>query len=256
MIAPKMIDWLLGARSKTEAASHPTVEVGGRLLPVAIRRLDSARRMTMRLSPDGSEVRVSVPRWCRSAEALEFARTKAAWLSAQGAALAPAAEIADGAVVMFEGEALTLRHDPAAPRKIARDGDTLLAGGPATSLKSRLARWLEAEALALMQADLAEYCARAAQPCPPLKLSRAQRRWGSCAHPDSTGGGTIRLNWRLVMAPRAVRRSVVAHEVAHLLHFDHSPAFHAALAALYEGDLAAANRWLKREGRSLYRLLG
>jgi len=49
-----------------------------------------------------------------------------------------------------------------------------------------------------------------------------------------------------------VRRSVVAHEIAHLVHFDHSQRFHGLLGDLYEGDLAAANRWLKREGRSLY----
>ncbi len=78
-------------------------------------------------------------------------------------------------------------------------------------------------------------------------LSRATRRWGSCAH-----DGTIRLNWRLVMAPDSVRRSVVAHEVAHLLHMDHSPRFHAALNALFENDIDVANQWLKREGRSLY----
>ena len=58
------------------------------------------------------------------------------------------------------------------------------------------------------------------------------------------------------MAPDFVRRSVVAHEVAHLLQFDHSPRFHAALAALYEGDLAAADRWLKQHGRGLYAPFG
>jgi predicted metal-dependent hydrolase len=58
------------------------------------------------------------------------------------------------------------------------------------------------------------------------------------------------------MAPDHVRRSVVAHEVAHLIHFDHSPAFHAALAGIFDGDIAVANRWLKHEGRSLYALFG
>jgi predicted metal-dependent hydrolase len=53
-----------------------------------------------------------------------------------------------------------------------------------------------------------------------------------------------------------VRRSVVAHEVAHLVHFDHSPRFHALLAELYEADIAAANRWLKHHGRELYAPLG
>jgi predicted metal-dependent hydrolase len=49
---------------------------------------------------------------------------------------------------------------------------------------------------------------------------------------------------------------VVAHEVAHLTHFDHSPAFHAHLAQLFDHDLPAADRWLKREGRSLYAAFG
>ena len=66
----------------------------------------------------------------------------------------------------------------------------------------------------------------------------------------------MRINWRLVMAPDAVRRSVVAHEVAHLLHFDHGPAFKAALAAIYDGDLAASDRWLKAHGRTLYAAFG
>ena len=106
-------------------------------------------------------------------------------------------------------------------------------------------------ALRLLADDLAHYCLRDGRRAPPLALSRAQRRWGSCA-----ADGAIRINWRLIMAPDAVRRSVVAHEVAHLTHFDHSPAFHAHLGALFEGDVSAANRWLKREGRSLYAHFG
>jgi predicted metal-dependent hydrolase len=53
-----------------------------------------------------------------------------------------------------------------------------------------------------------------------------------------------------------VRRSVVAHEVAHLTHFDHSPAFHALLRALFEEEIGAADGWLKAHGRSLYATFG
>jgi predicted metal-dependent hydrolase len=92
---------------------------------------------------------------------------------------------------------------------------------------------------------------RAGQPAPLLRLSRAGRRWGSCS-----GAGCIRINWRLVQAPDTVRRSVVAHEVAHLIHFDHSPAFRALLADLFEGDVAEADAWLRRKGRTLYTAFG
>ena len=241
-----MIDWLL-KRENTD----PTVEVAGRLLPLVIRRNAQARRMTMRLAADGSEVRVTLPTWGRSAEALAFARQRAGWLAGQLAAVPDAVELGDGAEIRFLGEAYLIRHDPALPRKVSLGEGELLVGGPGSSLKARLKRWLEGEARRLMAEDLSYYCLRAEQPQQALMLANARRRWGSCAR-----DGTIRINWRLVMAPAFVRRSVVAHEVAHLVHFDHSPAFHAFLDQIFEGDLRAANRWLKREGKTLYLPMG
>ena len=123
----------------------------------------------------------------------------------------------------------------------------LLEGGPHDTLARRLQRWLEQESLRLFAEDAADYCARRQLAPAPVRLSRARKRWGSCS-----SEGVLRLNWRLVQAPDAIRRSVVAHEVAHLVHFDHSPAFHALLARLYEGDIAQANRWLSAHGRELY----
>ncbi|NBW76841.1 MAG: M48 family peptidase [Sphingomonadaceae bacterium] len=241
-----MIDWL---RRRTDEV--PQVEIDGRLLPLALRRNAAAKRMTMRLAPDGSEVRVTLPRWGRSAEALEFARSKADWLAVQLAKVPQAPALIDGAGLLYRGRSLPLRHDAAAPRKVRLGDGELHVGGPADSLHRRLQRWLEDEALRLLADDLAYYCLRAERRAPPLTLSRAQRRWGSCA-----ADGTIRINWRLIMAPDYVRRSVVAHEVAHLAHFDHSPAFHTYLEGLFEGDVGAANRWLKRDGRSLYAHFG
>lgn len=237
-----MLDWL-----RRDPREEPVVEVAGRELPIVIRRLERARRMTMRLAPDGSEVRISIPRWTRSAEAEAFAQSRRDWLAKQLAALPAAQQLGHGATVHFRGEPLTLIHDPAAPRRPEIAEGVLRVGGPADSLAPRLLRWLQGEARELIAADLAEYCARAEQPLRPLALSGAQRRWGSCAH-----DGAIRINWRLIMAPDRIRRSVVAHEVAHLLHFDHSPAFHHCLKTLFEGSVHEANRWLHTNGRSLY----
>jgi len=241
-----MIDWLL--RDRDQPLS---VAVGERLLPLALRRTQSARRMTMRLAPDGSEVRITLPRWGRTAEALAFAQGKADWLAAQLDALPQPTALGDGVTLPYLGEALTIRHDPAGPRRVTLGEGAIHVGGPGESLTPRLTRWLQSEARRLLAEDLSCYCLRANRPVPRLLLSSPQRRWGSCA-----GDGTIRLNWRLIMAPGFVRRSVVAHEVAHLVHFDHSPRFHALLDEIYEGDIRAANRWLKREGRSLYLALG
>jgi predicted metal-dependent hydrolase len=52
-------------------------------------------------------------------------------------------------------------------------------------------------------------------------VTNQQRRWGSCTSFD----GTIRLSSRLRELPAWVRDYVLVHELAHLVHPDHSAAF-------------------------------
>lgn len=244
-----MIDWLRDDRQ------NPAIEVDGQTLPIAIRRHARAKRLTMRLAPDGSEVRITLPTWGRTLDALTFAKARAEWIEAQLDKVPRRLAIADGERIAYRGAPVRLAWDRAAGRKPVVDGNLLRVGGAVEGLEGRVRRWLEDEALRLCSGDLAFYCDRADLPCPQLRLSRAQRRWGSCSG-DNRSGRCIRINWRLVMAPDTVRRSVVAHEVAHLVHFDHSPAFHALLADLFDGPLAEADRWLKTQGRSLYAAFG
>lgn len=241
-----MLDWL--RRSPRDTG---TIDIGEQTLPIVVRRLAHARRMTLRLAADGSEVRISIPRWAPAGDALAFAHARRDWLARQLAALLPPTPVAPGKDAWFRGAPLRIEHDAKAPRRPSVEDGIVRIGGPAESMAARFRRWLESEARLLLTADLADYCARIDRVPPRLALSNAQRRWGSCAV-----DGAIRINWRLVMAPDYVRRSVVAHEVAHLVHFDHSPRFHALLSEIYEDDVKRADRWLKREGRSLYQPFG
>ncbi len=244
-----MIDWL------RKDHQDPCVEVAGKIIPIAIRRHARARRLTMRLAPDGSEVRITLPQWGRTIDALAFARAREEWIARQLRKIPERVEIGNGKLLPYRGAALSVAWNEGGPRKVRREGETLHVGGPLGRLPARIQRWLEGEALRLCEEDLAFYCARGELEQPDLRLSRAQRRWGSCSG-DTKSGRCIRVNWRLVMAPDHVRRSVVAHEVAHLVHFDHSPAFHQLLGDLFEGEIAEADGWLKREGRSLYAAFG
>jgi hypothetical protein len=55
-----MPDWLRRSQNEEDA---PSIESNGVRVPIAIRRLAQSRRMTMRLAPDGSEVRIAMPQW-------------------------------------------------------------------------------------------------------------------------------------------------------------------------------------------------
>lgn len=236
-----MIEWL------RDWKAEPQIEIAGRVLPIELRRHATARRLTLRLAPDGSAVKITLPRWCASKEAIAFANARTEWLESQLAKVPEPRDPAAERALDYRGERIAIEWSAEAPRKPSLDGSRLILGGPEETLGKRLSRWLEQQALVLFEEDAAFYCARAGLPPAPVRLTRARRRWGSCS-----SEGVLRLNWRLVQAPDHVRRSVVAHEVAHLVHFDHSPAFHALLDRIYDGEIAAANRWLSQRGRALY----
>ncbi|MFC4335491.1 M48 metallopeptidase family protein [Salininema proteolyticum] len=52
-------------------------------------------------------------------------------------------------------------------------------------------------------------------------VDNQRNRWGSCTPED----GTIRISRRIIMMPSWVIDYVLMHELAHLVHPDHSPAF-------------------------------
>lgn len=240
-----MIDWL------RREMSEPEIDLDGESVPIVLRRHRRARRMTLRLAPDGSEVRVTLPPWAPQREAINFARSREEWLAAQKAKMPTQEAPSAGGHIHYRGEQLRIEWHENLPRKPQFTEDAVILGGPQDSLPRRLQKSLEARALELFESDRDYYCAAAELDAAPVKISRAQRRWGSCSDRR-----TMRINWRLIQAPDAVRRSVVAHEVTHLVHFDHSTAFHAMLGDLFEGDIKAADRWLKDKGRSLYAQFG
>ena len=72
-----------------------------------------------------------------------------------------------------------------------------------------------------------EMAARAALPLKSVTLSSARTMWGSC-----TSEGRVRLNFRLLQLAPELMRHVVAHELAHLVEFNHSKRFWAIVEAL------------------------
>lgn len=245
-----MIDWL------RRAQVDPEIELAGETVPIVLRRHKRAKRLTLRLAPDGGSVQITLPGWANPNEAIAFAHARIDWLTEQRERIPRRAAPAPGGDVLYRGEAIELVWDESAPRRPKLADGTLTLGGQEAGFEARVRRWLEREALSLFEQDARDYCAAAQLDPVPIGVSRAQKRWGSCSDGGKSGQARIRINWRLVQAPDAIRRSVVAHEVAHLVHFDHSPAFHALLGDIYDGDIKAADRWLKQHGRSLYASFG
>ena len=78
-----------------------------------------------------------------------------------------------------------------------------------------------------------------------LAIRDTRSRWGSCS-----ARGTLSFSWRLVLAPRSVLEYVVVHELCHLRHLDHSPAFW-SLVEQVRPWYREEKRWLDDHGWEL-----
>lgn len=206
-----------------------------------------ARRTKLSFDPVTGRARLTLPPRASATRALAWARAQTAWIERQRAHLPEARPFVPGAVLPVDGRSLTIEWRDDAPRLPHVAGDLLLLGGPRDMVERRVTAWLRARALALLQDDTAFYAARAGVGVTGVTIGDARGRWGSCAH-----HGAIRYSWRLVLAPPAVRRATAAHEVAHRVHMDHSPAFHALVATLYGQDPTPERAWLRRHGAALH----
>ncbi|ODP36090.1 metal-dependent hydrolase [Sphingomonas turrisvirgatae] len=203
----------------------------------------------MKLSVDNAtgRVRLTLPSRASARDGLRWAEGQQAWIAQALTRRPDAVPFEPGATILYLGETVALGWDSGFPRTPLLDDGQLIAGGPREGYERRIERWLRARALDVMRAETAEYAARAGVTVAKVAIGDAKGRWGSCA-----SSGVIRYSWRLILAPPDVRRATVAHEVAHRVHMNHSPAFHAVVRDLYGREPTRERAWLRANALRLH----
>ncbi|MDR1396312.1 MAG: M48 family metallopeptidase [Desulfarculales bacterium] len=150
-------------------------------------------------------------------------------------------EYGEGTVLPLQDQQLTLRLLMSSGGKawISCRENQLTAGVPHEFdlterrfiLLELLKSWYLTQARRILPGRVEHFCSRLGLAVPAVKFSRqAQSRWGSC-----NSAGVIRLSWRLMLMPAYLSDYVAAHEVCHLRHLNHSPAFWQLLEGLLPG---------------------
>lgn len=210
---------------------------------ITLRRSTRTRRFSLRVSALDGRVTLSMPARARLAEAMDFARAHEDWLKTALSRQSPALRLTYGETIPFEGARLTLQPGKT---RIQRSGDSLLVPGPEEQLGPRIAAWAKAQARDRLAAASDHYAGRLGRKPKRITLRDTRSRWGSCTH-----DGALMYSWRLIFAPPEVLAYVAAHECAHLVEMNHSPAFWAVVEGLYPGWQTCRD-WLRRHGQSLH----
>lgn len=215
---------------------------------VHLKRSARARRFSLRVSRLDGKVTLSMPVRAREGEALAFLKGNEDWVRQTLSAMPASAPrlVGPGSLIPVEGRELVLT--PATGRGVRVEDDRLLVPGDPATAGPRVSAWLKVLARDRLASASTRYADLVGRRYAFLAIRDTRSRWGSCS-PD----GRLMYSWRLIMAPPVVLDYVAAHEVAHLVELNHSPAYWKVVTGLCPG-WKTQRAWLKTHGNSLHRL--
>ena len=209
-----------------------------------------ARRLSIRIDARAGEAVLIAPSERKLAEVVAFARTKADWMRERLAERPQGTPIQPGAVIDLFGKPTRLiSTGGAGAARLTEDADgpLIASGGEGEAYARRVENLFKRVARDTLQTRTDIHLRTLGQRPVKMSIADPKSRWGSC----SPHNRSIRYSWRVVMAPPAVIDYLAAHEVAHLVHADHSPAYWAVVQRLV-GDHRPFRKWLRENGPALH----
>lgn len=207
---------------------------------ILIKRVKGSHSMRLKIGRDGKPV-LSLPYWVPKKMGLLWVHKQAEWI--QKNTFTPV-RLNENQKILFLGREVIIKHTENRT-KTHIEGDILWVSGEKNFLPRRVADFIKKEFLAYLRPRINEKEKILGVKHSRLTLRDTSSRWGSCS-----SNGVLSFCWRLAMAPEFVIDYLVAHEVAHLKHMNHSFSFWKTVANLTPHTYKA-KKWLKQNGKNL-----
>jgi len=115
-------------------------------------------------------------------------------------------------------------------------------------IRNALVRWYKRQAESKLREKVARWAPQVGVEPSGVAIKTFKSRWGSC-----TAKGELQFNWQIMMAPNRMVDYVVVHELCHLVRYDHSQEFWAAVAKAMP-DFSEQRKLLKETAHQLPRI--
>ncbi len=246
-------------RSRPAPIPQPSfVEVAhaGQSYRVAVKRVGRARRFTLRVRAATLDAVLTMPAGGSLRAARSFVERNAEWIGDRIDRLPQKIPFLAGSTIPFRGVDVSIVHCRGLRAAawldtvMGPDGTTKtvihVTGNP-DQQRRRILDFLRREARRDLDEAVRRHTRAIGRGMAPISLRDTRSRWGSC-----TARGALNFSWRLIMAPPHVLDYLAAHEVAHLIHMNHSPAYW-GVARRLAPDLEFAEAWLRQYGPGLHK---
>ncbi|MBU1086687.1 MAG: M48 family metallopeptidase [Candidatus Omnitrophica bacterium] len=214
--------------------------------------LRKPRRKTLCISiSSDNQVRIKANNSISEKEILAFLRDKQAWIqktlqfnqSVRNPFIPK--QFVSGEKFLILGKQYNLTVCQSTCLKINLQEQCLDAGVPESFLnspeylKNKLISWYKCSAYEVIFQRVNIYKPILNVKVKEIMIRNLKRAWANCST-----RGIVTFSWRLLMAPLEIIDYVVVHELAHLIHHNHSPRFWKTVEAVMP-DYKKAKAWLK-----------
>lgn len=166
------------------------------------------------------EISLSIPLGTKENHILEFLEKNLEWLRKTSAKIKAKNSAKNENQVEFLGSNYELIIDKKA------SGVSIELFSIKAASKADFRRFCDQKAKELLNASIARFAPLIARPINHISFKRMRTRWGSC----NKAKGYINLNLDLITKKKEFIEYVVLHELAHLVHANHSKDFYALIS--------------------------
>lgn len=204
------------------------------------------RRLSLRIDSKKRAVVLTMPKFYSQKKAWQFVDSHQDWIEECLSKLPAVRDFADGEKISLFGQEVVLCYNPQNSGAPKLEQNILSAGGEKEFFHRRVKDFIKREAKKYFLSRSRFYADKLDCKVASVTIKDTKSRWGSCSSLNN-----INYSWRIALAPVCVIEYLMAHEVSHLKHPDHSPAFWRTVKTLYPGA-SIGRSWLKTHGHELY----
>lgn len=228
---------------------------GKKQIRYKIKRGKRVKTAAITVTPDARIV-VAVPSFLNKKDVEKFVRKKARWIFEKQeyfkalSSLYPEKEFISGEQILYLGRRyrLKVKHSHSdgsgklkliGRRMFVFVGNDLNKKEKKSVIRDAIKNWYISRAKIVIRKRVNQFCKFLNVGPEEIIIKTQKKRWGSCSR-----DGTLRFNWRVVIAPMSIIDYIVVHELCHLKVKNHSAEFW-RLVSLALPDYQRRRDWLK-----------
>lgn len=206
-----------------------------------------SRRLSLRIDKKDRMAVLTIPKYCSKKKAVSFVESHQDWVLNNLQKIPELKNFQNNDTISLFGQKYTIEHtEIRGNTHLDKKNHILYVSGGIEFLHRRVKDFIKKLALKEFTKRSEAVADKIGKKVHNVCIKDTKSRWASCSTLNN-----INYSWRLALAPEFVIRYIVAHEVSHLKHQDHS-AYFWALVDFLEEDAEKGRDWLTENGHLLY----